>query len=372
MDNMKDRLLNRRLNRTLCTVAGALLVIFSIAMLAQVIFRADFSGLLTSILTAEPIWLRILIGLLAIVLLAFGALVILGELWADRSYVTQQMEDGELAISFSALEQMVHKCVDLHPEIEPRAMKLENQRDGLLIRIIGTVAQGISIPLTVESMQKQIKQYVTDCSGVEISGIRVEIETTGKEIAGAPFAIEAPVAPQPLPQGSSEQDSPAQESAPVDGGAEGTDGKAEPEAPASAEDTTAMQSAAAMTAAAAAMTAAAAAMSAAPAAAQAQAVSAADKAPEMSEYDEDDDRPIHQRIFSPKEEPCIVPLPPEEEAETPAEPDPEAEGALDSDQEAEADPASAWQSSWGEAEDIRTEESDEPDVDPKTLDQLDD
>ena len=49
--------------------------------------------------------------------------------------------------------------------------------------------------------------------------------------------------------------------------------------------------------------------------------------------EEEDDRPLHQRLFSPKQEPCIVPVPPAEEKAQE-----EAAPASAPDQEAAADP----------------------------------
>ena len=48
-------------------------------------------------------------------------------------------------------------------------------------------------------MQKQIKQYVTACSGVEIKGVRLLIESSGEDATDAPFLIEPPIR---LPKGT--------------------------------------------------------------------------------------------------------------------------------------------------------------------------
>ena len=52
----------------------------------------------------------------------------------------------------------------------------------------------------------------------------------------------------------------------------------------------------------------------------------------MNEVEIDDDRPIHQQLFSVQEEPCIMPLPPEAAGEIPEEPA-AAEQAPDPDEE---------------------------------------
>ena len=42
-----------------------------------------------------------------------------------------------------------------------------------------TLLSGVNIPLTVNALQKQIKQYITSCSGVDVHKVRVMVETDG-------------------------------------------------------------------------------------------------------------------------------------------------------------------------------------------------
>ena len=42
-----------------------------------------------------------------------------------------------------------------------------------------TLLGGVNIPLTVNALQKQIKQYITSCSGVDVHKVRVMVETDG-------------------------------------------------------------------------------------------------------------------------------------------------------------------------------------------------
>ena len=199
-------------------------------------------------------------------------------------FVLQKLESGDLAISLKTVESMVEKCLEQHPEIKTEGIRLENQREGLLIRIRGTVAGGISIPLTVDTLQKQVKRYVTACSGVEVKGIRIQIESSGEDAKDALFAIDPPGG-NLLPKGSE----PGREAAPAQPAP-----AADPEVPAEKE-------------------------SAPPAEAEkpepreqdAAAAAMAAAASLMNEVEIDDDRPIHQQLFSVQEEPCIMPLPPE-------------------------------------------------------------
>jgi len=55
---------------------------------------------------------------------------------------------------------------------------LENAHDGLVIKMRVGLATGVNIPLAVTALQKQVKQYVTACSGVDVSEVKVQVETS--------------------------------------------------------------------------------------------------------------------------------------------------------------------------------------------------
>ena len=275
----------RILDRVLVAVAGALLLAVSAAVVAQIFFSVDVIGFLTELLAKDSEKVKIFAAAGAAVLLLLGGYCVL-LLFRHRrrkdKFIIQKMESGDLAISLKAMDGMIQKCLDQHKELETQSVHLENQRDGLLIRIRGTVAGGISIPLTIDTLQKQIKQYVTACSGVEVKSIRIQIEGSGEDAKDAPFAIDAPAGIQLLRDGE-------RKTAEEDIKAETETSAPEPEK--NGEETgTPMAADTEKAAAAAAMNAA-------------EAL--------MDEYPEDDDRPLHQRLFSTPEEPCIMPLPPE-------------------------------------------------------------
>ena len=280
----------RILDRILVAFAGLIMIAACVGLVSQVFFGADVIGFLTKQATRESTAARIVIGLIAALLLALGGYCVM-LLFRHRSrkdnFILQKMESGDLAISLTTLEKMVQKCLDQHPEIKAENIQLENEKDGVLIRIHGTIAGGISIPLTVDILQKQIKQYVTACSGVEVRGVRVQVEASGEDAKDAPFAIEAPTNSL-LPKGDAENAG--------DGEAAGEDTTAEGAGPAEETETPAETSGDGEAAAAAA------------------AMAAAESL--KNEIETEDDRPLHQRLFSNPEEPCIMPLPPEELAQS--------------------------------------------------------
>ena len=268
----------RVLDRILVAVAGLILIAACAGLVAQVFFGADVAGAVTGALSVDTTPSKILIGVVAAILLILGVYclsVLFRHPGGKDKFVFQKLENGDLAISLETLETLVRKCVDQHQEIKAESIRLENDRDGLLIIIRGIVAGGVSIPLTVDNMQKQIKQYVTACSGVEIKGVRLLIESSGEDATDAPFLIEPPIR---LPKGT--EDAKTDEISEAEA-AEAVTPSEKPEGMPATETPAVSESAAAAAA-----------------------------LRNSLEYEEDD-RPIHQQLFSTQEEPCIMPLPPE-------------------------------------------------------------
>lgn len=278
----------RILDRILVALAGLIMLAAGAALAAQLFFGKDVAGRVAQWLTDEHVRVYIIIaGILIFLLGVYCVMLLFRHRGKNGRFIMQRTESGELAISLKALESMVQKCLETHKELSAQTIELENDKGSLVVRICGSVAGGISIPLTVETLQQQIKQYVTACSGVEVKDIRVEIESSGPDATDAPFAIEAPAA-KALPKGAEEE--------PL---AEAEQNAAEQQESAMPEQAETAQSEA----------------SAAEnrqeedeiSAAAAAAAMLMDKAPE-----EDDGRPMHQRLFSAVEEPCVMPMPPKD------------------------------------------------------------
>ena len=100
------------------------------------------------------------------------------KLRAERQgFVVQRTDNGELRISIKAIEGLVQKCIDMHDEIEVVSQRIRNTRDGVTVDLNIALANNISIPLAVAALQKQIKQYLSASSGIEITEVRVTVDT---------------------------------------------------------------------------------------------------------------------------------------------------------------------------------------------------
>ena len=98
-----------------------------------------------------------------------------------KDFVVQKTESGELRIAVKAIQNLVEKCVDLHEEIQLISMIITNTREGVVVELFISLANNISIPLAVASLQKQIKQYLVASSGIEVREVRVIVENTEDE-----------------------------------------------------------------------------------------------------------------------------------------------------------------------------------------------
>ena len=128
-----------------------------------------------------PFWARVVCIICGVLTAAFGAYVIVFPHRRPnrrQDFVVQKADHGELRIAVTAIESQVKKCIDLHEEIRLVSMDIMNPRSGVIVDLRIALANNISIPLAVASLQKQIKQYLSASSGIEVKEVRVSVEAT--------------------------------------------------------------------------------------------------------------------------------------------------------------------------------------------------
>ena len=133
------------------------------------------------------------------VLMLFGVyLLVFPRKFASgrHDFVVQQTDNGELRIAVKAIENLVQKCIDMHEEIRLESMRIRNGREGVTVDLRISLANNISIPLAVASLQKQIKQYLVASSGIEVKEVRVSVETTQTGVGDSPYLVPADQQPQ--------------------------------------------------------------------------------------------------------------------------------------------------------------------------------
>lgn len=165
--------------RLLVALCGLLVMLISIGIFVFGIgvfpFKLDLSTL------DEPLqlWQRAVIVAVSLLLFTLGlhSICVLFRRSREKGFIIQHTELGDMSISMNALENMVKKCVDSHHELTVNSARIHRTREGILVDIKITLSSGVNIPLTVNALQKQIKQYITSCSGVDVQGVRVMVET---------------------------------------------------------------------------------------------------------------------------------------------------------------------------------------------------
>lgn len=174
-------------DRILWALSGLLIALAGLAMLVLGIgllpVRVDASWLSGPMLW----WQRALVLLVAAGLVALGmhGISMLFRRGREKGFIIQHSEYGDMSISMSALESMVKKCVASHQELTVGAIRIHHAHEGVIVEIKVTLLSGMNIPLTVNALQKQIKQYITSCSGVDVHKVRVMVDTDGTRLAPA-------------------------------------------------------------------------------------------------------------------------------------------------------------------------------------------
>lgn len=107
----------------------------------------------------------------------------------NKGFVVQKTENGQLSISIRAMENLVQKCIDQHEELHIVSNRINNTRDGVVVSLRIGLANGVSIPLAVNALQKQIKQYIQACSGIDVKEVSVQVDTANARLDNSPFMI---------------------------------------------------------------------------------------------------------------------------------------------------------------------------------------
>ena len=151
-----------------------------------VVAGLQFQG---SIGESLPVWARTVCIVCGVFTAMFGVYVLAfphRRLNRRQDFVVQKSDNGELRIAVKAIESQVRKCIDLHEEIRLDSIGILNSRSGVTVDLRIALANNISIPLAVASLQKQIKQYLAASSGIEIKEVRVSVESTDDELESHP------------------------------------------------------------------------------------------------------------------------------------------------------------------------------------------
>ncbi|MCL1855044.1 MAG: alkaline shock response membrane anchor protein AmaP [Clostridia bacterium] len=167
--------------RFFAAVAGLILLFLGVCVLilGLGIFPFSLDSTVQSFLLGDFVpWQRIVVVSTGLIACALGmhGISLLFRRYRDQGFIMQHTEHGNVSISMHAMETMVKKCVDTHEELKTAHTKIHRSREGVVVDMRIILANGSNIPLTVNALQKQIKHYITSCSGVDVKEVRVMVE----------------------------------------------------------------------------------------------------------------------------------------------------------------------------------------------------
>ena len=186
-------------DRIWSVLSGVLIVLAGLWLLGLV-FVVQPTWLEAVWMSAPLTWWQravMIVGALALIALGLHDVLLLFRRTREKGFIIQHSEYGDMSISMNALESMVQKCVASHQELTVNATHIQHAREGIVVDIKITLPGGVNIPLTVNALQKQIKQYITSCSGVDVHKVRVMVETDARSASEAD-AQPAPDTPVPV------------------------------------------------------------------------------------------------------------------------------------------------------------------------------
>ncbi len=166
-------------DRLLTGLAGLILVTLGIGLFVFGVGFFPFTLDLSFFDGPFTFWQHVLMVAAALVLLLLGARGVARVFRSNREkgFILQRTEYGDLNISMNAMENMVKKCVDMNDELKVTQTKIHHTREGVIVSIRILLENGVNIPMIVSALQKQTKQYITSCSGVDVKEVRVFVDT---------------------------------------------------------------------------------------------------------------------------------------------------------------------------------------------------
>lgn len=126
--------------------------------------------------------------LAAVVLFAWALRLIIAILPFKRKetfFNAVQNDDGKLSISLEALESLVRKCVDGHAEFSDSNIVIIGGDEKATVSIRTSMTSGVSMPKLTAMLQNEVKAYLRECAGVNLSGVDIIVEDT-KALPAAP------------------------------------------------------------------------------------------------------------------------------------------------------------------------------------------
>lgn len=173
----------RWFDKVLLVLGGLILLalgVFVVLFASNIIRFAEIS--MDKLFSDAWQWMPLFI-LAGALLILLGIRIAFRSLWRrrvaqSRYYAVQSVDAGSIHISMQAIDHLVHKCIQIWPEILTTHVAIHGQQEAVTIRLRLTLRSDVRIPELIADVRAEIKDYVEECSGVKVERVEVIIEAT--------------------------------------------------------------------------------------------------------------------------------------------------------------------------------------------------
>ncbi len=191
-------------DRLLMALFGLVGVAFSLALGALILYRRTFSvnvaGLVVSL---QDNWVTIaVIAAVAVVLLFWAVRMIMLAFWrppkVDKSSVSvQNTDNGSVRVSVGAMDMLVKRAVEGTEGVVDTKTRIDNHDDSITVNVDMTLESDVHIPNVTMLMQRNIKNFIEEYSGIAVREVRVMVSRIVEVTPQPPLQIQAPADPAP-------------------------------------------------------------------------------------------------------------------------------------------------------------------------------
>lgn len=190
--------------RVLLAVYALLGIAGAAALVLLAVFRDSFQFTIMgyTLSLRDGVWTLVILYALAAILLAWSVKVIMlafrREPKVDKSSVSvQNTENGSVRVSVQAMDTLVKQAIGHQEGVADIHTSIVNHEDSITVKIEMTLMSDVHIPNITMLMQRSIKNYIEEYSGIAVREVVVLVSSILEVTPAPPLAIEGQVEKAP-------------------------------------------------------------------------------------------------------------------------------------------------------------------------------
>lgn len=123
------------------------------------------------------------VGIIYLILLIMSLFVIY-PYFTDKKFKSTKLlssESGDITITISALSKLIKDRVKEKEKFDDIKVKLEEKEAGLKILLNGNLMVPGDLPAISENIQRDLKSYIKETTGIEVEKVQIRIDNVKKE-----------------------------------------------------------------------------------------------------------------------------------------------------------------------------------------------